>query len=339
MINVDISRIFDENLRRTRQKPVAFNSGNPETTVISRAHPIDRLVCRLTGTLNNSATGTIRFGGAMNLIKRVSLIMDGKDVLFSLPGQLVQYVSDLYTLREAAKTEPAGGSTGNQPFTYYFEVPINMGPDTFTLLDAASRNDLILEVLWGAAADIFTTGGGTLTLSGVQLDVFTVANAGGVVGQPGGINFGYPYHLIDYREITIEQAQTEKIVDLLQRHLYSRVAFLTLGGASAAALAPVDTILNGVKVSIDQSVIQTATGALLKDENACRYNFAPRTGFYVFDFMNDIAGRSGRITHMLGVNSTLPFYLTLDVAHPNTVDRILMVSDRIARPDISQSVR
>lgn len=326
---------FDENRRRTQQTPVKFTASNPETTVIARAHPIDRIHVALTGNLVvGTAAATLNALGGLNLIKRVSLIKDGKDVLFSLPGYLVQHVTQLYSKRAPAKTDPAV-VVGTSAFDYEFIIPCNFGPGEFALLDPSDANDLVLEIQWGQASDMATAGGGgTVSVTSVQADVWTLANAGGEPGAVGGIRANYPLHLMDYREITIAQAQTDLIQDLLRNHLYSRNILFTISDG-----VPVNTILNSAKVSIDQSVLQTVKAKQIQRENLTNYNFsATPAGLYVFDYMDPIDGRSGKIEHLLGIQTTLPFYLTMDVAHPGAADKIIMVSDRFARPDVTQSV-
>jgi hypothetical protein len=330
-------RFFDENRRRHQQTAIKFTANNPETTLISRAHPIDRIECRLAGTLTigTAAATALKPLGGLGLIKRLNLSLDGKDVVFSLPGHMLQQVSNLYTPREALTTEP-GLTVAAHSFEYHWTLPINMGPGEFTLLDPSQRAQIVLEAQWGQASDMVTPDATTtLTLSNVQLDCWTIANAGGVEGQVGGIRADYPLHIIDYREIPVAQAQADMVQELLRDHLYSRLVLKTISDGVA-----VNTILNSARVNIDQSTLQTVKARQLQLEARCRYNHAAvPAGLYVLDLMDDLAGRSGKLSHLLGVASTLPFNVVLDVAKPGTTDTIIMVSDRIARPTVTQAVR
>jgi len=323
--------MYDKRLERKGLTPVTFTENNPETTEVNHAWPVHAIMCHLTGTLTiaTAAATALNDGGCLGLISSLRLIRNGSDVLFNLPGRFLKRFSDLYCQSPQLQTDPLL-TTAAHAFEAYFMLPINAGPGPFSLLDPSRISDLTLEVNWGDAEDIVTPDTGTvLTLSSVQLNADVVQWAGGKVGEAGGPQFKYPDHYVNYQDVAVTAANSEQVIELLRRQLYHR---LVMFADSDAAL--VDTVLNNAQVRIDENVLMDVSDDMLQAENLSRYNLGSSvTGQFVLDFAPGPSPMVPRLDHMLAVkNPAIPFNLVVDVAHPGTTDKLIVVSDRFARP-------
>src|SRR4030067_1865552 len=141
--------------------------------------------------------------------------------------------------------------------------------------------------------------------------------------MPGGVEYGYARHQVMSREEIITAAESNLIVELLKKHVYSRVMLWTISDA-----ALVDTILNKISVRIGNTIMQTIERDMLQVENMMRYALsACWTGVYVFDF-----AEPGRLEQMLALTGTQRFELVVDVAHPGTTDKLYILEDTFIQP-------
>lgn len=341
-------RMADEYQARKTALPVKFTAGNPETTDINRRWPVEEIHCRLTGTYTVSgSSSTLNSNGfhALNLIRRLNLLLDQKTKIYSVPGFLLQYISDLYTygLADDGTVKP-GTSVGDHDFDIPFVIPINGGPGPASLLDASWRQSLTLEAEWGKVDDI-ATAGGTHSLSDVELKVDVVQRAGAPAGSFGGVQYGlrpdptdpegrtgagYPVHIIDVRTVNVTAAQNDLEANLVRGHAYQRFAMLTLNDGD-----PSDAILNRASLKLDQSITQQPYAAAMQADNVARYGWrSRRTGFYVFDIAHQAAPRMPRLPDFMSLRSAAtPFELVLDVNNPGGENKIMLALDRYQPPE------
>ncbi|OHB80712.1 MAG: hypothetical protein A2V98_04860 [Planctomycetes bacterium RBG_16_64_12] len=320
---VSLGNVFDIALQRHNAKDIAFNEDNPETAEIVRQNPLAYLDCRLAGNLVvATATATADLHVGMALIESFELRIDGKDVIFSCPGFMLQKFSQVHTRSAPLATAPAL-TAGTNAFEYAWRIPIDLG-NYFSLLDASANHSLIAKVQWGAPEDGWTAGGGgTIDVSSVVLEIDAVGVVGVGRGMPGGVEYGYARHQVMSREQIITAAESNLIVELLKKHVYSRVMLWTISDA-----ALVDTILNKISVRIGNTIMQTIERDMLQVENMMRYALsACWTGVYVFDF-----AEPGRLEQMLALTGTQRFELVVDVAHPGTTDKLYILEDTFIQP-------
>lgn len=330
----DLSRVLDIRRSVKPERPVPFTANNPETTPISGQYPIDRIECVLEFdyTVGGSAS-TLEPWAGLNLIQELQLKLDGKDVVFSAPGFLLQQISGMYSNKPLYASDPST-SVGTTTARYSFFIPVNTGPGYFSMLSMAGRTDLVLHVDW-ADVDAIATAGGTHSIANVSLKVNTVGLAGQAVNEPGGKLFGYPMHIVDVRTINVSTAQSDLTQNLPKGHLFSRLAFQCVSDGAKS-----DGILQEVTVKIGTTAIQSIEQTQMQVENYRRYDYASLpTGWSVLDLGDQDTPRGMRLEHLIGVTDpTINFDAILDVLHPGTTDTIYMVLDHYARPELLKAV-
>jgi hypothetical protein len=327
---INLARVFDIREERSREIDHTFAASTRTVEKINFDKPLDRIECYL-DLQTDAGSGNSLNGngeGGLNLISRLRLVRDGKDVLFDLPGFLLRHVSDMYTANPAHVSAPAM-SGSNEASSYAFTIPVNMGPEYLSLLDPEQWQSLTLEVEWGAMADMASGGTGFNVDSGT-LHVECVGVGGGAEGEPGGVNLqpnGYPLHYINHDIITVTAAQANLRHKLLPSVMYARTVLYTESDASA-----VNTILNHVDVKLGSSILQKHRATHNRAQALARYGWTTqRTGLHVIDFadrFND--NRPINVVELLGHNSNLDFALVMDVSKPGTTDQIYVVQDFIA---------
>lgn len=336
---IDLSRVFDMRQTRIPAASMALDAGNPTTTKIPSDYPIDYLECRLVGTLTvGTETATLLALGFLNLITRLTLTIDGKTVVFDAPGRLLGLISDLYTQAPGKRTDPTM-TAGATAFEYAFRIPINGGPDYFSLLDvseASGRSELVMRVDWASDLSLCESGDTTAddAVSACYLHVDAIGVAGGVVGQPGGVGFAYPLHLIDFANHPITAVQSDMEIALLRQHMYRRIGIL----AQTTSSVPSDAVLNALKLQVGQSRLQAIERESMQAEMVAKgYVASVVTGWQVLDLCGEIGGvRWPRISDMVGVRSGLDLRVYADVLNPGT-DSLVVVRDHYVNSGIERA--
>lgn len=306
---------------RITEAPIEFSANNPKSTDINRSLPIMSIKCRLTGTYTvTGSSATLTPYGIAELIQRLTLMVDGDQELISVPGFQLRTISHAYTGTAPYIKQPAV-VVGSDTFEMAFTIPVDVG-SYFSLLDASLNNRVTLVVQWGDVADMATPGTGH-SLSGVQLNVNTLAVAGGSRGKPGGVGFGYMQHRIISLDQPITAAQSDLIINLNHRRMYSAFYLFSISDGS-----PVNTILNNARMKIVNNVLQKQLREDIEAENLERYNLASKfTGIHIFDLV-----RGANMDHAIMTSRGLEPEVVLDVAKPGTTDTIHVVSDYLVPP-------
>lgn len=320
--------IQNANLAYYPEKDIDFDEDAPATTELTRQHPIMWLDCRLTGNLVvATATATQDGAGGLELIRSLDVVIDGQDIPIHLEGYMLKYLGHFHD-RSAPYNDDPALTAGTNAFEYHFRIPLDVGRYA-TPLDASQRHSLVLKVQWGAPEDGFTAGGGgTIDVSSVKLEVVTVAIAGKPIVNPpipGAIGYPYPRHILNYREVPISAATTEKAEDLQKDHVYQRLVFFTFSDG-----ALVDTILNKVTLQIGNVNPIAIDADHLQAANVGRYNLGTSklTGVYCLDLANGPMA----LDQMISIGGTQRFRVLMDVAHPGTTDVVKILEERYIRP-------
>lgn len=165
---------------RRRIGSVPFNGGNRQVLPLDLVGPCTGLSLRLRYNIVAGATAPVGplFQQLARLIKRAEIIVQGRDTVVSVSGQYlaarVQYEqkgAPAYGMESSPQT-PIANATAVVDITLplRFDLPNGRRSDDCAL-DLRGLTSCQLAITWGGAADLFTTPGATVTITGQQLDV------------------------------------------------------------------------------------------------------------------------------------------------------------------------
>ena len=315
--------------RRLTAQPVPLAKSEIRTTDVPRLYPIDRLNCRLSGTLTITVAGTYTYYGLWNLIDRIEVILDGREVVLSAPGRALQMLTLMDIGYKGLDVGPSLAAPATLPFELSFVIAANPWTQDFSLLDATERaghRSLEVRVTWANDAACFATGTIAVNVAATSLAIDAIEIGDGELGKPGGALAPYPRRLIDVRTQPITAAQADLDVPLLRNQSYGRIALM----AETTNRVASNAVLNAVDFRIGTTILQRATAAMLRAEMMIRYGISSTDanfiGFYPLEIIDE-----SRLDQLQAVVNGPDLTLTLDVSHPGT-DQILIILDRYVFP-------
>lgn len=343
MTQINTTQLLGYRVQTSTPDPILFQANTPQSTKLAKDNTIMEIECRLTGNLVvGVAAATLKDGGILNLINRLSLVAPNQRNIMRYRGKFAQLLHHIYSRFAPYIAQPAV-TVGTNPFEAYFSVPINAFttdntgiPDWRSLLDPTTLGvgNLVLETEWTNEGTVATAGGGgTVAISNVKLELKVYHNRTSQVGIPGGLGWtnaitGLPEyfgHTITGDTQPINQTQARLPLTLADRDVHQR---LILATEQDGVL--VDGILNAVEVGASETGYQTMDAARIQRQNADRYGFSSlKTGIYIIDFT-----RMGYMQQMLTYSGATELRVHLDVTKPGagTIHNITYMQDRFVIP-------
>ena len=151
-----------QQVRKRKQVTVAFESNGKVSEKLSRGMVYRELYLHLEGaatvTAGNNAAANIAQGDEWGVVKRIDVIANHTDVIFSLDGNALWWMN-FFMFGNAPRITPALGdeSTANVPFSSVlilpFWLPNSVRPMDYAL-DSRQLASLDIEVTWGTYTDI-----------------------------------------------------------------------------------------------------------------------------------------------------------------------------------------
>jgi hypothetical protein len=164
---------------------IPFNQGNTQVLELPNALLQKGITLRLTGNLVIAvANAQAVFSEApWGLIKAVRIVGDGRRQLINSPARDLFRWSHLEWGKQTELSPPLS-TIGTRPFSATLHISHEMMEaldPVESLFDPRIFKKVTVEITWGAATDIATAGGGgTIALSGVQVDVLVDQTSEGV---------------------------------------------------------------------------------------------------------------------------------------------------------------
>jgi|SwirhirootsSR2_FD_contig_111_263309_length_6336_multi_5_in_0_out_0_2 hypothetical protein len=229
-----------------------YSQGNAVSLELPNALLQKGITLRLSGNAVISvASATANFSEMpLGLIKNLRIIGDGRRVLFASPGR------DLYRLAHFTwgkqwELSPSLLTVGTRPFSATIRIDheslMNIDP-VESLFDPRLYKKVVVEVTWGAVADIIQVGGATVQLSAVQMDVLVEQTNEGITK----ILFD---HEVSADEQTVTATSRLFTFKVPQNGLLFGVMMRTDRDAGGGAgPVPVDDIINTVTLKSDTTV-------------------------------------------------------------------------------------
>lgn len=329
-----IADLLNLSVRHIPDPSITYDPGNTRSIDLTADYPIDRIHCRLSGTMNQT-TGALSYAafGFLNLIKSLRIILNGTVKLVDVAGRYLPIISWVDSEgRLSYSSEPSLAATGNgKNFVKEFVIDLNPLLPWQSLLDATRRagnNSLKLEVDWDAASTVIAGGAGyTVNTGATKLEVRTVAMTGGPDNKPGGAGYPYWRRTLLSQTIPVVSAQPDLEVKLDRYIQHQRFIII-----AEAALAPVDTILQRVRLEVGTTQLFNFSRDDLKGDNTRRYNMLDRSESLVGRYILDLCD-PGRIEQMQMALDGPGLRLLFDVTPTGGgADRLVIISDRYSVP-------
>lgn len=268
--------------RNLRIGSLTFSDNTTQTMDLQRGVVIRELILHLKGaptlTSGNNTTSNLKRGGPNELIKTVSVLVNGSEVIRQFSGaELMVRQLFWYGVPPVAETTFGDATTANPSFDRILRIPFWMpriGNPQSTLLDARRLAALQLQVVWGTWTDI--NGSATAWTTTPTLEVYHEY----VMPFPG-TDIG-PFHT--WREYDISTSYTstvtQAVVNLPVGNLYRGFVVNTPVGSGSAA---VDTtgILNEFRFKSGSTVYYDVIEKLIRERAYQQMNIDAQTYRYL----------------------------------------------------------
>lgn len=289
-----------------KQKPVSYNANNPISEKLQLGFVYRELYFRLHGEVNITAAGTA--GSAPEspeaIIKRLELVIDGNTRLRVTDGPALAQLQHVFFGTAGERTTVDPTTTGAQTFSSYMVLPLwiphSLRPID-TAVDSSQFSSFEVVVTWGSVSDI--AGDATATFSvNPELQIRSLESFG--VTPPGN----------QWRTYTVKQniaaANTAFQIPLTIGNMYRGFQIRTRAGNPAA---PVDTVLNNLKLVSGSTVYFDLSADDLKNINIVRKNMdSAQAGYYFIDMVTD-----GYMTEAIDTLGFSEIFLEADVNAPS----------------------
>lgn len=301
-------------------EPISYNANNMVSLRLNRSNPIERIDLRLTGQyLPVTTDGVLKNAsyGALPLIDRIEVKLDGGETRINIPGYALRQVSESY-YGDEYRVAPNITAGTSDTFEENVTLPFDIG-SYLSLLDAFDSNTCTIFVYF-AAVDSMATAGTTHSVANVQVEVITWHTVGYQVGSPGGVRGPYLKHIIDYEMVEVTSTRADKPMLLDHSVYWSQFQFHCWDDGTLA-----DTILNRVGIKVDTNEIGFMTDWLFKKTYKRDTLLAPKTGIKVYS-----VGKPGHLETVAYLpDASMNYQLTLDVTKTGSNPTITVIRDRM----------
>lgn len=302
------------------ERALPYSTGNIVSGELARGGLIREVYLNLTqqptvtGAANTAAA--VRRGGPWGVIKRLEIVLNGSEVVFSIPGAALPFLAahwlgkfpDLEaTLGDATTANPTFNNTIVIPFLQPFAAkPFD------TVLDVRRARQIEVKVTWGSHLDV-TTGATAYTTNPV-LEVSSLRSIPLPEDVPDSAVFTEWRRLL--QEVSVPATTTQQRIDLSTGYVYRGALIETLdAGAQSSA------ILNRIKVKSGATAFQDVRARPLRELARQRFAIQPFgipavysrgqnniDAWYLWDQVTD-----GRLSEAVDTLAFSEFYIEADV--------------------------
>lgn len=298
-------------LRRIGTVPISDNGF--ATLDLPRDYDYESIFVRITGSVDVGTLATaVRAEAPCQAIKRLELIADGKNNLFSAPFWFACLGSyDRKALHNGARaiTPPSGVAVA----TYAVEA---FGSIDVMMLDGVRPKDsnfrsmglslLQLRLTFGAPGDMFV--GGAATYNNLTAEIFVQQLVEGV-GPNGEVTSPVLLKKVSYQEVSLLASNANQEIRLPAGNLIKSVLVRTEGATTAGE--PDTATINAAQLSAGLDVRLNLNGGQIRGKNNMDFGYIP-DGYYILDLMNR-GGPANNITELWDVSGAAEPKLILDV--------------------------
>jgi len=310
---------------RYTEQTIDFAASNKGVTELNTALPISEIECRLRGNVTFANDADAPRNGAIDLIQKLEVRIDGDTPVMSFSGWLIPFLSICYYGHAPYGTDVAQDDTDTD-FDLVFRLPVDVG-GRLSLLNPAAHDRITVECTWAAdgtaiAAD---SSDGAVTLSNTKLDIVTISPSVIDPAGLGGDQNNYWRHVITQQQYPVNATTDDLRVELQNYRQYGSVIMATESDS-----AWVDNVLNDVETRVGQTDLGVWTRQALKAEQDRQFTMdgTVPTGFYRLTY-----ARENELDMLLTVDGQYRPELVFDVTKQGTTDRLYVISDYTLTPD------
>lgn len=234
------------------------------------------ILLKLSITHTNGVGPTITIDSFLNILSRISLVINGQDVLSSASARHWYYQNQYDTSRTPTSSLFTTNSTQGTSYAY-FMIPLQMTravePED-GLLDARGFKSFVLEANFGSSIGTTVTSldSGTLT---IETDEYSTAENAVIASARHEFN-SVSRNLDATGERTLD-------LEVGSNNQYRRLWVYTRNSSGVLAAAQIDNII----VQSRSFYYVNAPALDIQEWNAYDYSRTPQTGLYVIDFVRD----------------------------------------------------
>lgn len=236
---------------------IPYDKGNTRSLELPNTLLSKKVVIRLTGNLiiGVANAANIFSEAPLGLIKKVELVGDGRDFLFSLSGRNLWRLAHFMNRKQGEASGPIA-TVGTRAFSATLTLDheaLNFADPSESLFDPRLYKKVELRITWGAETDIATAGGGGGTIAidtpNTSVDVTSYLTAEGV----SKIMFNHSLVQDEKPVVATTQFLT---FDIPQGGLLAGIMFQVDRDAGAGAgPGGADDIINSVTIKSDTTVV------------------------------------------------------------------------------------
>lgn len=293
---------------------VAITANGFQSIDLPRDSDYEAIGLRIVASLNVSAGATsVRAEAPCQLVPRIQVIADGKNVLFNAPF----WATSLGNFLRSAKDEGARAITppsGIAIATYAVEA---LGIIDFCTPDGVRPKDSnfrsfglsLFQAIFnfGAAGDAFV--GGTVAYSGSPIIEVYALKCVELPAADGKVTTPIALKKVSYQEIPIQASNPELQVRLPAGNLIRSVLVRTEGSVTAGE--PSTAILNNMTLRNGLDTRFNLSAGAVRAMNNMQYGkITP--GYYIADFMRSGQGGNNMMSNLWDVAGAAEPYLVLD---------------------------
>jgi len=308
------------NLKR-RLGAITYAKNEVKSFDLPRNYAYSRLYMRLVLDISIvTAAATAYVQGAFKLIKRLEVVANGKDTIWSIDGTALSELTHILSgVSNAASAVPTG-TGANQAMNSFVYIPFAMlraVKPIDTLLNAFKYETLELRVTWGSETDMYSANAANVTVNSGNLTLHSfesIGNQGGMINKMFSI------------EKEVSSSTSEFQMPLPSGNKYR--GFLVRAEVDGD---PNNSIINSIELKNGTDVFRKVDWLSLRDINKTDYELeSVTTGYAFLDFTPD-----GYLTESLDSHgmSDLSFYF--DVTKQTGINKIAIFPVELLVPVVA----
>lgn len=287
-----------QNLRR-KLGSIAWGENEVKSFDLPRNYAYQKLLLYLTASITVAAGGATAFAeGAWKLIKNISIVGNGKDVIWYIDGAALARYGHLFRGVVSASAVPnaEGAAQAMNSFMILDFAMLRSIKPIDTILNAFAYSTLELRITWGSKSDMYSANTANVTINSAKLNLETlesIGNQGGMIAKVFTLE----------KEVTATSSDFSLSIPV--RNAYR--GFLIRAEVDGN---PSDAVINSLKIASGADTFVFTDWAVLRNDNKLDFDLETMpTGYAFVDFCPD-----GYLSEALATQKMANLDIVFDVA-------------------------
>lgn len=294
---------------------LTYSASGTSTLDLPRNFAYDRLNLRLTGDITvagGSASGVVKDTAGAQLVKRITVRANGRDVLKSIDFETLHRLTQIrYGTRPSATVLANGDAQANTLINVHAILPFGMWLSKIkidTLLNSSPLATLEFIVDWGAAKDwVDAANDRTVTINSAALEVYSEE----YVGVPNNGRFGVNKESSIEKEVTATASDFQ--IDLPVGNLYRGIVLVQRVDGKLNA-----SVISNVQIKSGTEVFKNVKANHLIDQAKVHYGIESwPTSYLPLEFVKD-----DLLSEALDARNLSSLEIVLDVTKQSGTNKI-----------------